>query len=139
MIKQKVYLLHENLDLLNNVSIGFVFVLILFIDICSSYFFFENLIFIDFIVLHFLRSIKLRLEHEILYQLLYILVLDHQHLQILRALQKLLRYFSGIHISVVFLPPFPILPVTFLLYLNERLVSSLTGKSIISPSLSKAG
>ena len=38
-----------------------------------------------------------------------------------------------------FVPSFPDLPIIFILYLNGRLVSSLTLKSEILPSLFKAG
>ena len=38
-----------------------------------------------------------------------------------------------------FVPSFPDLPIIFFLYLNGRLVSSLTLKSEILPSLFKAG
>ena len=57
---------------------------------------------------------------------------------ILRVFQKLLRHSSGTHISVFFVPSFPVLTLHFL-YANKILVSPLTEKSIILPSLSKAG
>ena len=36
MIKQEVYLLPENLDQLSNLNIGFMPVILVFIDICFS-------------------------------------------------------------------------------------------------------
>ena len=55
-----------------------------------------------------------------------------------RVLKKLLGYFNSTHILVFFVPSFSALPNIFFIYLYERLVSSLTGKSIILLLLSKA-
>ena len=55
------------------------------------------------------------------------------------VLQKLHRYFSGTHISLIILTLLPALPIIFFLYLKKRLVSSLTGKSMILSLFSKAG
>ena len=46
--------------------------------------------------------------------------------------QKLLKFFHGTIISIFFVPQASILPVTFILNLNETLLL-LTGKLVISP------
>ena len=57
-IIQKVCLLLENLDLLRNLNIDFVFLLIFLIDIYSSWLFFWSLILIVEAVLHYLELIS---------------------------------------------------------------------------------
>ena len=47
--------------------------------------------------------------------------------------QKLLKFFHGTIISIFFVPQASILPVTFILNLNETLLLLLTRKLVISP------
>ena len=54
------------------------------------------------------------------------------------VLQKLLRCFNGTVISTSYLPQFPICPVFCCLNLNEPLLLSLVGESIIPPLLFRA-
>ena len=55
------------------------------------------------------------------------------------VLQKLLIYFNGTVISTYFVSLSPVCPVIFSLDLNEILVFSLAGKSVIALLLFKAG
>ena len=55
------------------------------------------------------------------------------------ALQKLLRYFNGTIISTSFVPQPPACLAIYCLNLNELLLLSLTGKSIILPLVSIGG
>ena len=57
MIKQKVYLLLEKLDQLNNRNVGSLSVLLLLTDIYSKELFFQNLISIAEIFLHSLSLV----------------------------------------------------------------------------------
>ena len=54
-----------------------------------------------------------------------------------RVLQQLFKYFNGTIILTFFVPSYPILPAIFVLYLNEALLILSTGKSAISPLISK--
>ena len=58
MLKQKVYLLIENLDQLNDLSLHFEVLILVLIDIYSNSSFFENLILIVLIILYYLELTK---------------------------------------------------------------------------------
>ena len=50
-----------------------------------------------------------------------------------KVLQKLMKYFNGTIILIFFVPSFSVLPIIFVLNLNEALLLSSGGKSAIAP------
>ena len=77
-------------------------------------------------LLPFVRQVKLRLIPQLIKS-------------ISRVLQQLLKYFNGTIISTSFVLQSAVLPVVFLLNINEALLLLAGGKLAIAPLASKNG
>ena len=135
MVKQKVYLLPQNLGQLRNLNIGLEHLVVLFLnDIYSSQLCVWILILIIAIVFHYLELIKLQLKHKFSYQLLQMLYFgttqfaDQVIMRLisqlingfLRVLQKLVIYFNGTITWTAFVPTSLVEHIIFCLNLKKH-------------------